>query len=934
MHFSLKAKMSASVFLLATGILFIGGFCLLRYFELSLKRSIAEQQFTLVSRIAEDLDVHLTEVQKIVVNAAGSIPPELLADPDRVQTVIDQRLGTFSHIFDNGVFLFSAAGTLIAESPFLPARRGKDYSFREYFHKTMETGRPYISTPYFSSQSHRHPALNLTAPIRNRAGDIVGVLVGSLDLTGENMLGKVIRTRIGETGYLYLYSTDRTMIMHPDPSRILKQDVPAGVNVLFDRAIDGFEGSGETVNSRGLQTLSSFKRLKTVDWILAANYPAEEAFAPIRTARRHFSAGMAAALVFATLVVWLTMRRFIEPMLHFTRHVEDVANNRRYDKPLEVRTRDEIGVLATSFNRLMMDIQEQKQIVRERLEFLQRLIDTIPNPVYYKNMKGQYLGCNRAFEELFGKTREQVVGMTVADILPAVQAATLIEADAELLQQQSGQFQFFEGDLLHADGTTRNALFYKAVFHDSAGRPAGLIGTIVDITQRKLIEIALAEQREFSENLLQNSAVPCFVIDVNHHVLTWTRACEELTGVSAAEVLGSDRHWQAFYPNKRPCLVDLIVDNELERTVDLYENFADSPFIPEGLRAEGWFPAVGGKTRYLLFEAAPIRDSNGALIAAIETLHDLTILKQAEQALRENEQGFRSLIERSPDAILVHRYGDIVFSNQVADRLLGVRSRDAQGKVGIMDRVHPDFRDLFQARIHRVESLHEASGYTEMKMTGMNGEVIDIEVASAPVYYGGEWAVQTTLRDITVRKEEQERTWRQANFDTLTGIPNRLMFYDRLQQALDHAERQKQHVALLFIDLDRFKEINDTLGHAAGDALLQEVARRLSSCLRKTDTLARLGGDEFTAMMPAVIDPEAVKTVAERMLQRLAEIFSLPGGEGRISGSIGIACYPHNGRDVATLMRQADAAMYRAKAQGRNAWLFYDRCGAACEQDE
>lgn len=933
-RFSLKAKMSASVFLLVTGILLVGGFCLLRYFELSLKQSIAEQQFTLVSRLAEDIDSHLVEVQKIIIHAADSLPAELLADPDRMQAVLDERFGTFSHIFDNGVFLFSPAGALIVESPYLPDRRGKDYSFRDYFRKTIESGQPHISTPYFSSQAHGHPALNLTAPIRSRSGEIVGVLVGSLDLTGDNMLGKVIRTRIGETGYLYLYSTDRTMIMHPDSTRILKQDVPVGANVLFDLAIAGWEGSDETVNSRGLQTLSSFKRLNTVDWILAANYPADEAFAPIRTARRHFSGGMAAAVMFTTLVVWLTMRSFIEPLNRFSRHVEGLAASRSYDVPLKVRTRDEIARLAYSFNRLMADIQEQKQIGRERLEFLQRLIDTIPNPVYYKNLQGHYLGCNRAFAEIFGKTREQIVGMTVADLLPAEHARTLVDADVELFQQLSGQFQIFEGELNYADGSLHTVLFYKAVFQDREEAPAGVIGTIVDISQRKEIEIALAEQREFSENLLQNSAVPCFVIDVNHNVLTWTRACEELTGVDVSDVLGSDRHWQAFYSQKRPCLVDLIIDGELEKMLDLYHNFSESPFIPEGLRAEGWFPSVGGKRRYLLFEAAPIRDSSGALIAAIETLHDLTNLKQAEQALRENEQSFRSLIERSPDAILVHREEEVFFTNQAADRLLGDNRSDYKERVRIIDRVHPDYREIVRKRLRRVEAQHESTGYAELKILRLDGSVIDIEAASSPVYYGGQWAVQTTLRDITDRKEEQERTWHQANFDTLTGIPNRLMFLDRLQQALDHAERQKQHVALLFIDLDRFKEVNDTLGHAAGDLLLQEVARRLSRCLRKTDTLARLGGDEFVALMPAVTEPETVTVVAERMLQGLTEPFPLPGGEGRISGSIGIACYPGNGQDVDTLMQHADAAMYRAKEQGRNAFVFYDNCCAACVKSE
>ena len=929
LRFSLKAKMSSAVFLLVSGILLAGGFCLLRYFEAELKASIAEQQFTLVSRVAEDIDVHIAQAHQIIVKTAAGFSSRQLDDPEQAQAFLDSHFENIHHIFDNGVFLFSANGLLVAESPFEAGRRGKDYSFREYFRTTVETGQPHISAPYLSSQAHHHPAINFTAPIRDDSGKIIGVLAGSIDLTQDNMLGRVAITRIGKTGYLYLYSTDRTMIMHPDPTRILQQDVPPGANRLFDQAIEGFEGSGETVNSRGLHTLSSFKRLNNVNWILAANYPAEEAFAPVRTARVYSAGGMVLALLFATLIVWLTMRRFIEPLLRFTHHVEEVTASQSYQEPLQVDTRDEIAALAGSFNRLMADIQEQKQIVRDRLAFLQTLIDTIPNPIYYKNLEGRYLGCNRAFEKLYGCDREQIIGRTLQDIAPVEMAATLTANDAELYRQQAGQFQIFECTLNFEDGAPHDVLFYKAVFNDSEGRPAGLVGTIVDISERKASEIALAEQREFSENLLQNSAVPCFVIDINHKVLTWTRACEELTGVTAASVLGSDRHWQAFYPEKRPCLVDLIIDNELERTIDLYTSFAESPFIPEGLRAEGWFPEVGGKPRYLLFEAAPIRDSSGALIAAIETMHDLTSLKQTEQALRESEQSSRSLIERSPDAVVVHREGAVVFVNQAAAHLFAARTPQAMVGIHVYDLVHPDYRELVLERVTQVEKFQEEKEYLEQKILRLDGKEIDVEAGSTPVFYGGRRAVQTILRDITDRKEQQEKLWRQANFDSLTGIPNRMMFLDRLQQALAHAEREKQYVALLFIDLDHFKEVNDSLGHAAGDVLLQEVAQRLERCLRKTDTLARLGGDEFTAMMPGVTDPAAVKIVVERMLQSLAEPFILPGGEGRISGSIGVACYQNNGSDVATLMQHADAAMYRAKEKGRNTWCFYDGCCTA-----
>lgn len=566
--------------------------------------------------------------------------------------------------------------------------------------------------------------------------------------------------------------------------------------------------------------------------------------------------------------------------------------------------------------------EHMKRQEREQLVFLQAMIDTVPAPIYYKDRDGRYLGCNRAFEVIHGRTRQQLVGRTIFDIAPRAIAEEIAAEDAELFQQKGGQFQILEKSLIYSDGSAHDVIFYKDVFREEDGTPAGLVGVIIDITRRKTVEMALHAQREFSENLLQNSAVPCFVLDINHCVLTWTRACEELTGIMAAEILGTDEQWRAFYPEQRPCLADLILDGNLETAIYLYPQISNSPLIPDGLQAEGWFPNIGGKRRYLLFEAAPIRDGSGNLIAAIETLYDLTRLKLAEEALQQSESSYRSLIEQSPDAILVHHGGEVIFGNLAAARLFGTAKPDSFIGARIMDLLHPSYHEPFMALVTQVEEIGEARPYVEQKIVRLDGTNVDVEVGLSPVFYGGTRAVQTIVRDITERKELQERIWRQANFDPLTGIPNRLLFMDRLQQALDQAERGRYHVALLFIDLDRFKEVNDSLGHAAGDDLLHQVAERLTSVLRKTDTVARMGGDEFTIIMPRIVEPPTVSAVAERILAQLSAPFLLPGGEGNISGSIGIAFYPEDGPTAPSLLTASDKAMYKAKESGRANFTF------------
>ncbi|MCG7954583.1 MAG: EAL domain-containing protein [Candidatus Thiodiazotropha endolucinida] len=173
------------------------------------------------------------------------------------------------------------------------------------------------------------------------------------------------------------------------------------------------------------------------------------------------------------------------------------------------------------------------------------------------------------------------------------------------------------------------------------------------------------------------------------------------------------------------------------------------------------------------------------------------------------------------------------------------------------------------------------------------------------------------------RKDYEDQIWQQANFDSLTGLSNRNLFLDRLDHALAYAQRQQTMVALLFIDLDRFKYVNDALGHATGDQLLQEAARRLRLCVREMDTVSRLGGDEFTVILPAISDGQSVARVAASILSELSRPFDLAAQETHVSASIGITIYPQDGSDSGMLLQNADTAMYQAKEDGRNTYRFF-----------
>jgi diguanylate cyclase (GGDEF)-like protein/PAS domain S-box-containing protein len=199
------------------------------------------------------------------------------------------------------------------------------------------------------------------------------------------------------------------------------------------------------------------------------------------------------------------------------------------------------------------------------------------------------------------------------------------------------------------------------------------------------------------------------------------------------------------------------------------------------------------------------------------------------------------------------------------------------------------------------------------------------ECVFAPVVSKPENTVQSIVvmaHDITLRKAAEEQSWQQANHDQLTGLPNRRLFLYQLQQDFNHAERFGLAIALLFIDLDGFKAVNDTLGHEAGDVLLRLAADRLNTCVRESDTIARLGGDEFTVLLKGMVDVEQTRIVAQKILDALIKPFHSQQDIMRISGSIGIAFYPGDASTQEGLIKAADHAMYEAKRQGRNQISF------------
>lgn len=405
---SLKSKIALCSFLVFLVFMPMVTSLALRYFKHQYISSIEGQLFTTVSLLVEELDRKILSTQSVVIAAAKGISSDLLSDPKRALANLEQRHGLLD-LLDNGLAIFTADGKVIAETRNKPSRTGLDLSYRPYIEKTIATRAPYISDPLITTQDHNHPFVVLTVPIVDSQGQLLGIFAGSLDLLGDNLLGFLIDAKVGQTGYFYLFTDDRTIVVHPDRSRIMQQDVPVGANKLFDLALEGFEGAGETVTSRGLRTLSAFKRLRNVNWLLAANYPVDEVLAPIRSAERWAWMIVVCGGLVAVTIMWLAMWQLIVPLLSLTRQLKEITGGQGHHERVKICTRDEIGALAESFNSLMGVLEFRESQLSKSQELYQTLADWSNNWVFWKSAEGKMLYISPAATKITGYTSAELM---------------------------------------------------------------------------------------------------------------------------------------------------------------------------------------------------------------------------------------------------------------------------------------------------------------------------------------------------------------------------------------------------------------------------------------------------------------------------------------------------------------------------------------------
>ncbi|HSK47442.1 MAG TPA: EAL domain-containing protein [Coriobacteriia bacterium] len=328
-----------------------------------------------------------------------------------------------------------------------------------------------------------------------------------------------------------------------------------------------------------------------------------------------------------------------------------------------------------------------------------------------------------------------------------------------------------------------------------------------------------------------------------------------------------------------------------------------------------------------------IADRTRELTDANVRLHmDADERERIGRALRESERKYRAIIDDAPDMVLLHDMESVAFINSAGVSMLG--AQDSSQAIGLPVRAlwEPNGSGLTDEEVARLIAAGTKDRPLSLKLRRFDGTKIDVEVSSTPLLIDGARHVQCVARDITERVRAQETIKRMAYYDPLTGLPNRALFLERLDQAIARAKRTSQPVAVAFLDLDDFKVFNDTLGHGVGDALLKAVAGRLRGLLRDNDTVARQSGDEFT-IIAEISEPRDAQRFAERILEGLRPSFVVEGHELHVTASLGLAICPDDGCDDVELLKKADTAMYRSKEWGHNQCSIYcSEMGTAAQE--
>lgn len=575
--------------------------------------------------------------------------------------------------------------------------------------------------------------------------------------------------------------------------------------------------------------------------------------------------------------------------------------------------RDAAGQVVKSLA-VMQDITARKRAERQ-LDVAKRHAENLLRKarvmVVELDAGGRLKRVNEAVESLTGyASAELLAGDWIEILAPAVRYPGLRAGFEQALAAASGSE--FEMPLLTRGGDERQIRWHNSPVV-AEGALLGTLSVGVDVTLQKTMEKKLAESERILREAQNVAQIGSWLLDYERNELHWSEEIYRILAIDPAQ----------YRPSKRVFLELLHPDDrdEVKRAYKLALRRRRPYEIRHRLRM------ADGSLKYVHQRAEIAFAADGSPLRAVGTLQDVTMAVLQELAFQESEERFRTIADFTYDwEYWQGNDQEILYISPSCQRITGYSQSDFIRNPGLLTEiVHPDDKARFmrlQAEIAGSSGEHQL----DCRIVSKDGRVRWIAHGCRAVIKDGKpngWRVSN--RDITDLKVAEQLAQKLAYFDVLTGLPNRRMLTDRLGLALAAARRECRPLALMFIDLDRFKYINDRFGHDVGDRLLVEVATRFAACVRACDTVARTGGDEFIVLLPEIKQPGNAERVAGKILAALGPPVECDGHIFEMSASIGVSLFDPQGADDGTeLMQQADIAMYAAKQAGRNGYRIFD----------
>ena len=559
------------------------------------------------------------------------------------------------------------------------------------------------------------------------------------------------------------------------------------------------------------------------------------------------------------------------------------------------------------------DVTELKRAQDAHAEILAEenlLLDTLPLGVAFLAER-VIVRCNRRLEQMLGYAAGELNGKPARQLYPSDEVWQIAGKGYERLR--SGAVLEGELELARKDGSTLWCSLLTRALDPDAPQASAIIA-FTDAAERRAAARALRASEAMYRSLVETSRDLIWSVDARGR---WTylspAAVRRIYGCEPGELRGHELREQLAQEVRER---DLAVFRRILAGESVFD------YETRHLRRDGAHVDLS-------FNAVPLRDAAGDIVGATGTARDISGEKAAAAALHESVEKLRLAVEAA-DLVYWEWDGgaDRLHWGGRPGELLGAGEHEGRETrwSDYLERVHPEDRERYLAT---VAAAWEQPGTcaSEYRVQRRDGSFAWISSRGKPLpdAAGRARRMIGVSQDVTERKRQEDEARFLAYHDTLTGLPNRRLLDDRLRQALYLAQRRGLRVAAMMVDLDRFKQVNDALGHRAGDAVLREAAQRLGACVRRADTLARHGGDEFAVVIPDLQLEADCQVVAEKILRSFEAPFRVEGRDFPIGASIGISLYPADAGDGEALLRNADSAMYRAKQLGRGGYRFYGR---------